>query len=419
MPQPDVRIYQIGLGSFGRYGFEKFLGMEKNLESANIKFEGICEEDREKLGKAMKFASSTGKDLKGFTEIDKLYEHASKHDETVLIYDAGPSQLHSENIVRSLQNDFYHLAEKPPSLTREGFIHEKKLSDKRNVFWKVDFIERENPVVKKTKELLKDEIIEEIKIFRESSIGIEKTLQPVDRIGVKGGDIIDKMFHEIYLLDFLKAAGEEFNPRKVDAEAKYLLPKTSGSDSLMNIYGSKTDTIDNKTATAQTYTHIKNNSIDIELHSSWVGLSDKARTLANSFEGIIGEKIHNRELKKTEDNKNFVDEEARFFIIEGSISLLGDMLNKKLYNLDTEEEIQTPNPLQDQLYRVLEKAALDAAKQAEIKTNKKEMTEFSNLIFDIKEKAIENSNDFYTELDKGRERINNFIPEDKPESLTK
>jgi len=409
-----LKVYQIGLGRFGRYGFEKFLGMEENLESADVVLEGICEEDREKLADAVKLASNNDSEVKGFTEIQTMYEHASKEEDKVLIYDAGPSELHAENITRSLNNGFYHIAEKPPSLTKDGFLNQKSLSDKRDVFWKVDFIERENPVVMKAKELLKDEIVEEIKIFRESSIGLEKMFNPVDRSGVKGGDVLDKMFHEIYLLDFLEVLEEEYNPKIKKVNSTYLMPKEKGSDSLMNIYGGKSKEIDNRTATGQTQAVLKNNSIDIELNSSWMGLSDKAKTIVKSFEGMSGKSIHRSEPVKIDDKHTIINEEARFFIIDGSTSLIGDMLNKKLYNLDTGEEIKVSNLYSDQLYRVLEKAVLDASESSNISTSKKTL-EFSELIFNIRQKGLESCNDYYKELEKSRKHVESFVYSEEAE----
>lgn len=412
----DLYIYQIGLGSFGQYGFEKFLGMEENLEEADIVLKGVCDEDRDRLGNALDFASSNGKDLKGFTEVERMYEEASKEDGKVLIYDAGPTEFHSDNIVRSLRHGFYHLAEKPPSLTREDYLEEKQMMEKRDIFWKVDFIERQNPVVRKSLDLLEGEMIENIKVFRESSVGIQKLVNPVERSGVLGGDILDKMFHEIFVLDFLKKADEETDLKLLESSSDYLMPYRVHSDSLMNIYGSKSDSISSETATAMSSAHIESGSVDIKLHSSWLGVSDKSRTLGKMFESLIEHNPIVSDVKKEQDQA-FVDEEARFFVLEGSIDLLGDMLNKRLFNLDSGEEIDIDNFIQDQLYLVLEKAILDAVEERNLNVEMEETSSFSDMIFDIKDDCLENAGDYHGELERSNSRVEDYLVEEELESV--
>jgi len=60
------------------------------------------------------------------------------------------------------------------------------------------------------------------------------------------------------------------------------------------------------------------------------------------------------------DGKAFVDEECRFFVIEGEKNLMGDMLHQKLYNLEKKNRYLF-DYIHDQLYRIIEKAVLKAA----------------------------------------------------------
>lgn len=401
-----VNVYQIGLGSFGRHGFEKFVNMHKDHSEVKVQLKGVCDSDHEKLEAAEKFAATHDIEIETFTGVDGMYDEIEEADE-VLVYDAGPSETHSDHIFRSMRNEYYHIAEKPPSLTKENYIQEKKLAENHKVFWKTDFIERESPVVRKAVDMIEDKEISRIRVFRESSAGVQKTLDPVNRSGVKGGDVLDKMVHEAYISDFLKAADSKNNLEFKDRSINYLMPYRKGSDSLMDIYGGKTDTIDSKTATGQTKALFQSGSIDVELHSSWLGLSDRCRTLAHAFEGEIGEKIVKSETRSLNDSA-YQDEEARFFIVEGEVNLLGDMLHKRLYNLENGEEVQTPVLMHDQLYRVLEKAVEDAAsiRGAEVYTGENFLKQLFKVRADL-------DGDFFEELDSARTHLNSLVVDDK------
>jgi len=250
-----------------------------------------------------------------------------------MVYDAGCADTHADNIYTSMQHGLFHLAEKPPSMNRREHLREKELAHRNQAMWKCDFIERENPVVKKALELVEDKEIDKIKVFRQSSVGIQKILNPIERFGVKGGDILDKMIHEVYVLDFLERSGSSFELELESSEVEFFLPKTRESEKLMAIDGNYTESINYKTATAQTKAVFNADNTEIELHSSWVGLSRDTLLEAQQIRGEIDHVVVDRDYSEL-DGKAFVDEECRFFVIEGEKNLMGDMLHQKLYNLE-------------------------------------------------------------------------------------
>lgn len=409
----DLKIYQIGLGSFGRYGFEKLVEMHNYLEEVDIRLCGVAEKDFDRLEAAERFADRNGIELETFSTARELYEAAEKVDGEVMVYDASPSEMHSDHIHRSLENGFYHLTEKPPSLTRENHLQEKRLAKDSDVFYKVDFVERESPVVMKALELMEDESIETIQVFRESSTGAQKVLQPVERAGVKGGDILDKMVHEVYILDFIENIGKEIELNLQEAEASYFLPKDIGSEKLLTVEGGITDRIEDKTATGMTQAVFNASGTTLKLNSSWLGLSSEARNTASMIQEAVGENV--LKTRYTEAGNNvFSDEEARFFIIEGSRSLAGDMLHKRLYDLETGEELETPDLLHDQLYRVIEKAVLAASgNEVDAEIDEKEVDVFMNALFDIRDKAVGNADDYLEELKQANKRLKHLVVEDE------
>lgn len=394
-----VKIYQIGLGDFGRHGFEKFVDMTNSLEEVNVEFGGICDTDRDKLEAAEKFAGHHGVELEKFTDKDEMYSKAS--GENVLVYDAGPSDTHPENIYESLRHGFHHLTEKPSSMTREEHIAEKKLAENQNVTFAVDFIERESPVVKKTLEILEGEKIENIKVFRESCMGLEKITDPVNRTGVVGGDILDKMVHEAYILDFLEASEGDYGLELEDADIEYFLPKSFNSEKLLGFEGGYTYDLEDA-ATGMTHAKFSFDESIIELNSSWMGLSDEARKEARKIRKITSADVLDQDYIE-DDGEAFVDEEARFFVVEGSRNLAGDMLHKKLYDLDSGEEVATRDFLHDQLYRMLENTVFEAAGIHEREITDKETDVFMNAVFDVREKT--SSEDFSEALKKGNKRL--------------
>lgn len=398
----EVKVFQIGLGSFGRHGFEKFVEMEKHYKDVDVELYGVSDSDFEKLDNAEKFAESQGLEIETFNSVEKIYREAEKQnsqDTKILIYDAGPTELHAEHIFRSLRNNFFHLAEKPPSMTREDHIKEKKLMLDNDVRFTVDFIERESPVVKKALELTEGKNIESIEAFRESSIGIQKMLQPVERMGVKGGAVLDKMSHEAYIMDFADVGELE------SIEKNFYMPFDVGSDSFMNIRSGKTSKIDEETAAGTCTARISGNT-DIILHSSWLGVSERARTLGEELEELTGLNPVESDFRVLGE-EGFLDEECRFFVLKGEKELFGDMLHKKLFNLETGEKIELKSTLHDQLYRVLESSVRCAAGLENNVLTEEEIDQYMNLIFDISEHYEEQ--DTFDALEASNSRVKERI----------
>lgn len=376
-----VKVFQIGLGSFGRHGFEKFIEMEKHYRDVDLELIGVCDSDFERLDMAEKFADSQDVGIETFNSTEKAYQRAEKEnceECKILIYDAGPTELHAEHIFRSLRNGFFHLAEKPPSMTREDHIREKKLMLDNDVRFTVDFIERESPVVKKALKLLEGKDIDSIEVFRESTLGIQKILEPVERMGVKGGAVLDKMSHEAYILDFLEPDFELEEVKK-----KYFMPFDVGSDSFMDIRSGKASKINELTASGMCTAKISGEA-DIILHSSWLGSSERARTLGEELADVTGHNPVESDFSVLGE-EGFLDEECRFFVIKGNRDLFGDMLHKRLFDLETGEEIELDSGLHDQLYRVLESSVRSAAGLENNSLTEEEIDEYMNLIFDISE----------------------------------
>jgi hypothetical protein len=239
-------------------------------------------------------------------------------------------------------------------------------------------------------------------------------LQPVERQGVKGGDVLDKMAHEVYVLDFLERAGKEPVLEIDGAEARYFMPKKTGSEKMMALDGGVTDEIAEKTATARTSAAFESSGARVELHSSWLGLSDEARDAAARIKEATGADVTDSGYSEASGHA-FLDEEARFFVVEGSENLAGDMLHKKLYDLDTGEEIDTPDLMHDQLYRVIEKAVLAATGESEAEIGEKEVDVFMEALFDVRDHAIEGAGDYLEELESANTRLREMIVEDEEE----
>lgn len=407
-----VKIYQIGLGDFGRYGFDKLVELSQEFDK--IQLCGVCEKDFELLENAEKFAEVNGLDIETFQKPEEMYRSARQDKEfgtQVMVYDAGPTNNHAEHIYQSMQNDFFHLAEKPPSMNRGEHIREKRLSQSGEAMWKADFIERENPAVKKALEMIQENDIESIEVFRESSVGVEKALDNTQRLGVKGGDVLDKMTHEIYALDMMEESGEELDLELEDVECRFFHPKTLESEKFTDMYSGYTEEINQQTATGMTKAEFSCGNIDLKLNSSWMGLSEEAMIRSQKLEEQTGHRFFSREYSEIND-KAYVNEECRFFVIKGEKNLAGDMLQNRLFNLDTGEEIELDNYLHDQLYRVLEKAAFQAGgKEVEIISGK-EIETFMNAIFDIKD-AIDYEREYYDELSKAQQKIRKLTVEDR------
>jgi len=404
----QLKVYQIGLGSFGRHGFEKLVEMHNHLESVDLRLKGLAEQDFEKREAAKRFAEANDIDMDFFSSSKDLYSAAGDESGTVMIYDASPSQRHAEHIYNSINHGFYHLAEKPPSMTREEHLKERKMAAEKEVFWKVDFIERENPVVRKAVKMVEDKRIDSIEVFRESSVGLQKMLEPTKRAGVVGGDILDKMTLEIYVLDLLEAADGKTDLDLEDANSRFFMPSGIESDTLMDIYGGKAREIKKETATGRTRASFHAGDTSVKLHSSWLGSSSKARNWNSKLEwDCLSSNFY-----KT-NRKGFLNEETRFFVIRGEVNLVGDMLHGKLFDLDAEEKIDTPSLMHDQLYRVIRKAVESAAEYRETSPSAEKIDTFMQAVFDARDQAVENADEFFEELTDVNDHVSSCIEEAK------
>ena len=371
MCMSDVKVLQIGLGSFGRHGFDDLVGMVEGLDEVSMELIGVADRDPEALEKAERFAEQRGLEIETWRSVEEAYNAAEGCDEPgsrVLVYDAGPSDLHFDHIVRSMRNDFYHLAEKPPSMTREQHIAEKHLQADSEVRFMVDFIERENPVVLEALKLVED--AESVEVFRESSIGVEKIEEPIDRLGVTGGCVLDKMSHEEYVQEFTEIG-------ELEELEKTYMPFDRSGEALMDVHGSKTRSVGKLAAEGKVKACF---SGGVTLHASWLGVSEEAE---NAVEGLDIDPI-NTEIR-TSGGKAFSFEEARFFIVRGERDLLGDMLNERLVDLDSGERVGVPDRERDQLYRALRSAVKEAAGIENRSIEKEDISRFMNKVFDVKE----------------------------------
>ena len=402
----EVKVYQIGLRGTGRYGFEKLVEMEKHMPEVDVSLEAVCDRDRERLERAERFADVHGVDIDSFTDTDAMYE-AAGGGETVLIYDSSSSRNHPDQVYESLRNGFFHVTERASSLTKDEHISERKMAENEDVKYLADRLERQNPAVRKALEITGEEKIESIKVFREGSTGIQKILSPVDNLDIKGGDVLNKMMHQSFVQDFLP---EERNFQDLDlkeADTEYFVPKGKDSGKLMSVDGGYTRNINRETATGMTHADLGSETV-IELNSSWLGLSKEFRSLASDIRDETGEEVFEREFAEKDDSA-YIYEDARAFIIRGSRNLAGDMLNEKLYDLDTGEEVGTRDMLHDQLYRVLENAVLEAAGLRE--RPDREGTGFVEKLFEIKNRAIQDK-EFFEELEKANDKLESMIIED-------
>ena len=401
-----VHVFQIGCQDIGRLGFEKFLEFEDYFP-VEVVFEGVHCKDFEAEERAEKFAETLGKDIEFFEGVDELYKTAEKVDGEVLIYDAGPPQLHSHNIAESLRHGFHHLTEKPPSTTRDEHLTERKLAANSSVNYKVDFIERENPVVQKMNDIIQEEKVGEVKVFRESSFGIQKVLQPVEFAHVKGGAVLDKMSNDIYVLDMLS---DDFGFEKADID--YLMPKNLGGEKVLKADGSGSRDIDERTAIGKCTGYFSSGSVDIELNASWLGLSKEARVWNQKIEKKFEEEIFRSEHREI-DGKGFQDEECRFLVIEGSRRILGDLMNQRIYDLENEKALKALEFPRDQLYRVFEKSLLDAAGVEDYDIDEDEVDEFMNGLFDIQEESKKELDSVFDAVDDASKRIRSLMSSDK------
>lgn len=402
-----VHIFQIGCRNFGRYGFEKILDKEEYLP-VDVKLEAVCEKDFEHREKAENFSKSMGKNVDFYDSVDKIYEEAKKKQGTVLIYDAGPTQRHHKHIQRSLKNNFHHLTEKPPSVTREEHIEERKLASESKVNYKVDFIERENPAIKKMKETIEEDKVEKIKVFRESTFGLQRSLKPIEHAHLNEGCVLDKIINDIYIVDLANI--EEMKIEKIRDTS--FMPKNIDGEKVLQVNGATSRKIDENSSIAKVQAEFKSKDKEIFLSTSWLGTSEEAKIVSKKIKETFKNSLIKSEYKELNDN-SFLDEETAFIVVEEKgRKLVGDLLNKKVYDVTHEKTIEVDVFPRDALYRVIEKAVLDAAGHDVTDVSQEELDVFMNGLFDIHEKAGEFDGEVLEALDKTSEKLESlFIPD--------
>ncbi|MCK4883612.1 MAG: hypothetical protein KAS30_01950, partial [Candidatus Diapherotrites archaeon] len=157
--------------------------------------------------------------------------------------------------------------------------------------WLCCQVESENPVVLTLLDIIKKETkkqkIKSIETHRFSSIGLEKATAPLFRNGITGGDLLDLLPEESYLLRFF-----DDNPAKLDifiedAKSKYLMiSNLQEQPNLINSSGhelTKTNMENNPPVSAQTKIMLKINDVPVKLNSGWLGLSTETKKKIKSI----------------------------------------------------------------------------------------------------------------------------------------
>jgi len=203
--KPIIHYFQIGYGKWGKIAVEKVFQLSMNLRSVDLVLEGVCDIKSDAREELRNFCKEKNINIKIFSHTKDMYRYASGM-ENVLIFDAGPSELHASHIIKSLEHNFFHLAEKPPYFSkREKHLIEVAQRNSKGK-WSCDLIEFLNPVVKEIKKFLKENeiVVKNIDVFRFNSIGIKKILCGNHRYGIQGGCFLDKIVHDGYIFDFIK-----------------------------------------------------------------------------------------------------------------------------------------------------------------------------------------------------------------------
>ncbi len=338
-----IFVYQIGCGKFGSVFFERIFEVARDFGEAEIHVSGVAEINRKRREKAQEIARKFGREIKTFSHTFHLYKHAEefKKEGKIVIYDASPSHMHFSHIVKSLEHGFYHLAEKPPYMSRKEMKVLKGMNKK--YLWSCDLIEFENPAVITVANFMKanDFAPEKVCIYRFNSIGKRKISEPEHRVGVTGGCLFDKTVHEAYAFEILGV--KSFKISSVEAEFMKF------NNSYLSIFGEKQKEIDKNTAFSQVLVKgvfsSRDCEIPFELGSGWVGIPENVRKFLNE---------NFRELLP----KIVVNDELRIFIAEsGDRTLVADMKNFRVHLKERSriEELPLITLEKDQIYRIFTK----------------------------------------------------------------
>ncbi|MCD6229377.1 MAG: hypothetical protein J7K00_01070 [Candidatus Diapherotrites archaeon] len=294
-------VLQVGLGSFGKKALEKWCELDGQvIENTKIEFLGACDKNEYSREKALNICNDKNVFPALFSTRKAMFEHIAKTRkkyDLVLVYDASSSSDHARHIQECIKLGFFCLVESPPytSFSEEkqvmDLIHFVHVSNENNFYnkWLCCQTESENPVVLTVLDLLKKENqkIKSIETCRFSSIGLEKSAAPLFREGVTGGDLLDLLPEESYILRFFTD-----NPAKLDiflenAKSDYLMvSNTQDQPSLMNCSGqeiTRANMKENPPASAQTKVMLKINNTPVTLNSGWLGLPKEIKEKTESI----------------------------------------------------------------------------------------------------------------------------------------
>ncbi|MCD6477593.1 MAG: hypothetical protein J7K87_01190 [Candidatus Aenigmarchaeota archaeon] len=374
MMVPNVHVFQIGYGKWGRIAFGKFVKLQRDLKDVNVILEGVCDINPKARSDLEKFLKKENLSAKIFSHTRDMYEYAYGMN-NVLVYDASPSELHTSHILKSLEYGFFHFSEKPPYLMRE----EKKIVNTKEGEWSFDAIEEQNPVVLFAKKFLSERKvrISSVETFRYNSIGIKKMLHGGHRYGVQGGDVLDKAIHEIYLFDLIGSTEAKLK----DVWADFFMIDSLENPKLVDI---RLKTSDGKhPATAQSSIVGFVGEVPIKIHTGWLGIPELE--IIRYIEDGTGKRIKfSREVEM--NGQRFMDEELRLFIMRGekngkSIEMYGDMKNFQFF-VRSNKWKEFKLRVDDQLYAFLKNAIYTASGKEKFLVGKERINKFSDFLFD-------------------------------------
>lgn len=212
-----INLVILGCGTMGDKLLKRFFhpdGFKKTLENKGIKVHlfAIIDKDEELRKSVAEYLSD--KKLEQFPQLYPTLDDfikksllSSPPEESLLVYDATPTQYHFNNLeaIKFVKADsilkdkvkIFYFGEKPL------LIDEDKLKCilEPPTIW-CDFIELYSQVFLTLRDFLMhhpDFIIKKIRFWRLSCMGLDKVFTPGKRPGVTGGALEDKMVHDIAL----------------------------------------------------------------------------------------------------------------------------------------------------------------------------------------------------------------------------
>jgi len=401
--KPIVYVFQIGYGKWGKIAFKKFLQISTNLDDVNLIMEGVCDINQEARKKLKVLLDEKRLSTKIFSSTKEMYDYASEFS-NVLIFDSSQSELHSSHIIKSLEHNFYHLAEKPPYFSIKEKEMIKKTEKVSKVKWSCDLIEFLNPVVKEAKKFLtgKKIKIDNIDVFRLNSIGIKKILQGDHRYGVQGGCLLDKAIHDGYIFDF-----SDGKPVLLDAVADFFMIDSLKDPKILDL---RLKPFSNgEPSLAQGCLKGKIGEINFSIYSGWLGIPLELKKRFKRI-GKISRKNFIFSKEAVVNNKKFLDEELRLFVISGKhknvpIEIYGDMKHFQLLINENGKWRRIEMEKEDQLYKILTNAVLVTANKRKFLINEREINKIMNIIFD----SMKRINSRSINIEKEKEKTERYV----------